>query len=156
MKTIQANLCVKQTGRLDGTTREAIRQAKLAVRGTQQASAGPRFDNIDGKMSDVEAQIFLDARNCSKDSTGVERAYLTAFEKFGFRDRAAITGLRDLLNACERSLTRQNSEAFDEAMRGAIKAIKDKAPAADKAKFAAPDSNTVDDQTYAYFRKACI
>jgi hypothetical protein len=157
MKTIQANLCVeKLTGRLDGATTKAIRQAKLAVRESQQASDALRFDNADGKMSDVEAQIFLDQRNCSKDSTGVERGYLTAFEKFRFRNGGAITGLRRLLSACERSLTPQNSEAFDEAIRGAIKAIKDKAPEADRAKFAAPSSNTLDDQAYAYIRKTCI
>jgi hypothetical protein len=158
MKMIQANLCVeKQTGTLDRATEAAVTQAKRAVRETQQTADVLRFENANGKLSDVEAAIFLGQGNCSKDVAGVERGYLTAFEKYRFRSRQTITGLRRLLSACPGSnLTPLDSESIDPAMRSAIKAVKDGAPEAEKKKFAAPGTNTLDDQAYGYILNTCI
>jgi hypothetical protein len=154
IETIQANLCVPPTGRIDNATKEAIRQAKIGAR--QNTLTSTRFDNNENDIkSNAEAQIFLDARNCSKDTTGAERAYSTPFEKFRFADRVAINGLRHLLNSCDRDLNLQDSDLFDQAMRGAIAAVKNKAPDAEKRKFGAPDSGTLDDTSFEYIRRTC-
>src|SRR5262249_13073489 len=100
-----------------------------------------------------EFQIFLDARDCSKDFSGVTRAYLTAFEKFRFADRAAINDLRHLLNACGNSL--KESESFDQPMRDAIATIKAKAPVSERASFGDTNSGRLNDKSYEHISRTC-
>jgi hypothetical protein len=148
--TIQANLCVAQTGTLDPATSAAIRQAKIGARAVAQASSTAPFDNIDAEIkTDVEAQKFLDARSCSMDFTGAERGYRTAFEKFRFPGPVAIKGLGRLLNACGHRL--EESETFTPALRSAIAAVKAKAPNGSSG-----ESDTLDDASYAFMRRNCI
>jgi hypothetical protein len=152
LTTIQNNVCVPQTGRLDSATREAIRQAKMAARESAQASATMPFDNIDGEIkSHVEAQIFVDARSCSTDSTGVERGYRSAFEKFRFSGPVAINGLRRLLSACGQRL--ENADTFDAPIRAAIAAVVAKAPTTNVAD---ADPSVLNDKSYAFIRRECI
>jgi hypothetical protein len=155
-ETIQANLCVDATGQFDKDTREAIRQAKIGARQSRQAIPGALpFDNIDSEIkSRTEAQKFLDARNCSKDSTGAERVYLTTFEKFRFPDPAAIKDLQRSLKACVSTL--QESDSFDKPTRNAIKAVKGNAVRAGAAPFGDPNSNKLNDKSYDYINRACV
>ena len=72
-QTLQANLCVTPNGKFDPATREAIRQAKVAANATRAAKKIPPVFKlpINGEIkSAAEAQIFLDARSCGKDSFG--------------------------------------------------------------------------------------
>jgi hypothetical protein len=155
---IQENLCVAATLRFDSDTRTAIQQAKIGARQSGQAvAAEPPFNNIASEIkSRSEVQTFLDARSCRKDSSGADRAYITAFEKFRFANRAAINDLQRLLNTCDRSLSVKDSESFDRPTRAAILAVKTKAPNAEKAKFADLNSGTLDDKSYEYINKTCI
>jgi hypothetical protein len=155
---IQTNLCVDGTGRFDDATREAIRQAKIGARQSAQGqTAPPAFGNIDNAIkSRKEAGTFADANTCTKDASGVERGYLTAFEKFRFPGPVAITGLRNRLGACGSTLPASTSGKFDQPMRDAILTVKTNASAADKAKLGDLNSGELNDQTYSYILKTCI
>jgi hypothetical protein len=156
---IQSNLCVSVADGNFGTeTREAIRQSKIAARQSAQAlTTPPPFDNTDGKIkSNLEVQKFADARDCSKDSSGVERGYLTAFEKFRFPGPVAISGLRSRLRACNRNLSLPDSELFDQPMRNAIMTVKASAPASEKAKFDDPNSGGLNNESYSYIVRTCV
>jgi hypothetical protein len=149
LEGIQTNLCVQPTTRFDPQTREAIRQAKIAA-GQRQL-----FNNRENEIKTRrEVQILLGAQNCSKDASGKERGYLTAFEKFRFPGRNALGDLRHQLNACGYSLT--NSESFDESTRTAIAAVKARASVSEKATFGDPNSNTLNEKSYDYIKRTCI
>jgi hypothetical protein len=156
---IQSNLCVSVAdGNFGAETREAIRQAKIAARQSAQAlTTPPPFNNIDGEIkSNLEVQMFADARNCSKDSSGVERGYLTAFEKFGFPGPVAINELKSRLKACNRNLNLPDSQIFDQPTRTAIMTIKANAPASEKARFGDPNSGGLNNQSYSYILRTCV
>jgi hypothetical protein len=153
-ETIQANLCVDPpTGQFDDNTREAIRQAKAGARQSAQAGAvAPPFRNTANEIkTGTELQKFLDARNCTTDSAGVERGYSTSFEKFRFPGPAAINDLRHQLNACKNNL--MDSGLFDEPMRAAIAAVKAKAA---NPKFSDPTSGRLSDKSYEFINMTCI
>ena len=156
--TIQANLCVSTTTRFDNDTREAIRQAKLAARqSAQDLATAPLFDNSVGEIElRLEAQKFADARTCSKDFSGMERGYSTAFEKFRLPGPVAINGLRSRISKCIPNLSLPDSGLFDQPMRSAIMTIKANAPASEKAKFGDPNAGGLNNQSYSYILKACV
>jgi hypothetical protein len=158
LQTIQANLCVVPTGNFDNDTRGAIQQAKIgAVQSRRAVSASAPFNNTEDEIkSPIEAQIFLDVRSCSKDPSGAERAYLTAFEKFRFPDQVAINALQSQLNACDRNLNLKASESFDQPTRTAIAYFKAQAPNTERAKFGDPSSGKLDDKSYGYITRTCF
>jgi hypothetical protein len=154
-QTIQANLCVKPSGQLDADTKEAVRQAKIGARQSLQASGTLPFNNTDSDIkSRVEAQIFLDATGCSKESTG---AYLiTAFEKFRFADGAAINELWHQVDKCiNNNKNPTDKQSFDKPMRDAIAAIKAKAAESEKAKFGDSSSGKLNDKSYDFIMRQC-
>jgi hypothetical protein len=154
---IQAALCVGITRRFDDDTREAIRQAKIGARqSSQDLTTPPLFNNIDGEIKSAkEAQIFAGARTCSQDAAGVERGYLTAFEKFRLPGPVAINGLRSRLSKCVTNLPASDSGVFDQPMRDAIMTLKGNAPAAEKAKFGDANASGLNDKSYSYILKIC-
>jgi hypothetical protein len=154
---IQADLCVGITRDFDKDTREAIRQAKLGARQSSQDLTAPAlFNNIMAEIkSEKEAQIFARVRTCSQDTSGVERGYLTAFEKFRLPGPMAINGLRSRLSKCVTTLPSLDSGLFDQLMRDAIMTIKGNAVGNDKAKVGDPKSGALNDQSYSYILKAC-
>ena len=103
--TLQTNLCATPSGQFDTTTRDAILQAKIAANASKspQKKIAPVFSApLSGEIKTrTEAEIFQDARGCSKDSTGTDRGYLTAFEKFRFVDEIAIKDLQKALKICD-------------------------------------------------------
>jgi hypothetical protein len=152
LEGIQANLCVEPTRRFDKQTREAIRQAKIAAGQSQQGSL---FTNRENQIkSRNEVQVLLGAKNCSKDPSGVERAYLTAFEKFRFPGPNALSILRRQLKGCGYNLS--DSESFDEPTRTAIATVKTRASNTEKATFGDPNSGTLNDKSYDYIKRVCI
>jgi hypothetical protein len=154
---IQADLCVGITGRFDDDTRQAIRQAKIGARqSSQDRTTPPLFDNTDNVIrSNKEAQTFAGVRPCSQDTSGVERGYLTAFEKFRLPGPTAINALRSRLRQCVTSLPASDPGLFDQPMRDAIMAVKANASAADKTQAGDPKSGALNDQSYSYVLKAC-
>jgi hypothetical protein len=147
--TLQSNLCATPNGEFDTSTREAIRQAKVAANATRVAKQIPPVFRtpISGEIrSNGEAQIFLDARGCSKDSSGTERGYMTSFEKFRFVDEISIKDLQAALKKCDPSLT--PSGVFDGPTRNGIAAAMDKA--------GLPKSKTLNDKSYEQVSAVCI
>jgi hypothetical protein len=118
---IQGNLCVVKTGRFDSDTREAIRQAKIGAIGS--AKTTQPFNNSGNEIkSNTEVQILRDAGTgkCSQDSSGMERGYLTAFERFRFPNQAEIRILRDELNRCDPTLNLKDDVTSLSQLRAAI------------------------------------
>lgn len=154
---IQADLCVGLTRSFDDDTRHAIREAKIGARqSSQDRNTPPPFNNIDSEIkSRKEALTFAGVKTCSQDTSGAERGYLTAFEKFRLPGPVAINGLRSRLSKCVANLSLSDSGLFDQPMRKAIMTLKGNAPATDKAKFADPGSGELDDQSYSYILRAC-
>jgi hypothetical protein len=151
LKAIQANLCVAPTGRYDFDTREVIRQAKLGSWQSEQRL----FNNSKNEIRGVaEAQIFLRAGTCSKDSASVERGYLTAFEKFRFPLPEEIMVLQRQLNACDSNL--QLTGSFDQQTRVALMRIKAKASVVERAKLGDSSSGKLNDKWYICMMTKCI
>ena len=146
--TLQANLCATPSGQFDTTTREAIRQAKIAANASRvQRSSPPLFRTINDEIkSTTEAQIFQDARSCSKDSSGTDRGYMTAFEKFRFVDDISIKDLQAALKKCNPSVAQTG--VFDNATREGI------AVAIGRAQL--PKSTSLNDQSYKMVSAVCI
>jgi hypothetical protein len=147
--TIQSNLCVPSSGEFDPSTREAIRQAKIAANATRQAKKiAPLFQTpVSGEIKTAgEAQIFQDARSCSKDFSGADRGYLTAFEKFRFVDDNSIKDLQAALKLCDPNV--KPTGLFDEATRNGI--------AAATVKAGLPKSKTLNDKAYESVSAVCI
>jgi hypothetical protein len=155
LATIQANLCVPQTAKLDNETREAIRQAKIGANQSAAAASSRPFNNTEnGIKSPYELQIFYSARDCSKDSSGSERGYATAFEKFRFSSQAAIRDFRRILVRCGTTLA--DSDAFDQPMRTAIATIKAKASREDKERLGDGSSGKLNGNWYEYIMRTCL
>jgi hypothetical protein len=155
LQIIQANLCVPPTGDIDSATREGIRQAKMGANQSGLAVPGHSlFNNTANEIkSRMETQAFLDAKKCTKDTLGTERAYLTAFEKFRFPDRAAINDLRHQLNTCDPNLNLKDSETFDQPTRNAIFAVKGKASPAERNTFGDLKLGTLNDRSYEFITR---
>ena len=84
-----------------------------------RGTARPLFGTINDEIkSTTEAQIFQDARSCSKDSSGTDRGYLTAFEKFRFVDDISIKDLQSTLKKCDPNVAQTG--VFDNATREGI------------------------------------
>jgi hypothetical protein len=80
---------------------------------------------------------------------------LTAFEKFRFRDAAAIKYLKRLLDGCGNNFT--DAGSFDQPMRATIETLKAIAPASEKARFGDSNSGKLNDQSYIYIiNKSCV
>jgi hypothetical protein len=103
---LQANLCAEASGSFDTATREAIRQAKVGANMSRVARrTEPLFKPVNDELRNAsEVQIFLDARNCRNDSSGVDRGYVTAFEKFRFPDEIAIKSFQTALAGCDQNV----------------------------------------------------
>jgi len=147
--TIQSNLCVKSNGEFDPSTREAIRQAKIAANATRvPKKMAPLFAApVSGEIKTAgEAQIFLDARSCSKDFSGTDRGYLTAFEKFRFVDETSIKDLQTALKKCDQKVV--PTGVFDDATRNGISAGLKKA--------GLPEAKTLNDKSYEQVSAVCI
>ena len=119
---LQANLCAGASGSFDAATREAIRQAKVGANMSRVAKrAEPLFKPVNDELRNAsELQIFLDARNCRNDSSGVDRGYVTAFEKFRFPDDVAIKSFQTSLAGCDPNV--KPTGIFDGPTRTAISA----------------------------------
>ena len=157
---IQADLCVskKPTRRFDDEMREAIHQAKVGARqSSQDQNKPPLFNNTDGEIkSSVEAQAFARAARrpaganptCSQDTKGVDRGYLTAFEKFRLPGPNAINGFRSRLrdSKCAPTLPTPDTGAFDKPLRDAIISLK----------VGDPKTGALDDQSYNSILAACV
>jgi hypothetical protein len=148
-QTLQANLCANPNGKFDAATREAIRQAKIAANATRAPKKmAPLFQKpVNGEIRTAgEAQIFLDARSCSKDFSGTDRGYMTAFEKFRFVDENSIKDLQTALKKCDQKVALTG--VFDDATRGGISAAMVKA--------GLPESKTLNDKSYEQVSAVCI
>jgi hypothetical protein len=148
-QTLQANLCVTPNGKFDPATREAIRQAKVAANATRAAKKIPPVFKlpINGEIkSAAEAQIFLDARSCGKDSSGTDRGYMSAFEKFRFVDDISIKDLQAALKKCDPSITQ--SGVFDDPTRNGISAATEKA--------GLPKTKSLSEESYKMVSAVCI
>jgi hypothetical protein len=124
-RQIQGNLCVSVAdGNFGNDTREAIRQAKAAANMSRVAKAAPPlFGSVDDQIdTKKEAQIFLNAKHCELDRSGINRAYATAFEKFRFADENAITDLQKALARCAPNANVKQTGIFDKATRDGIAA----------------------------------
>lgn len=122
-RQIQGNLCVSvPDGNFGADTREAIRQAKLAANMSRvDKAAPPLFRSVNEQIdTKKEAQIFLDAKHCEVDRSGIDRAYATAFEKFRFADENAIKDLQKALAHCDPNV--KQTGMFDKATRNGISA----------------------------------
>jgi hypothetical protein len=156
--TIQSNLCVTATGEFDGNTREAIRQAKVAANMSRVQKNSPQIFRVvtnEIKTFD-EVQMFLDARHCSKDSSGLDRGYATAFEKFFFADEIAIKDLQVTLANLKCDPNVKPTGIFDAATRSAITNVKAKADATTKKGFTSLDTNRLDQKSYEWVNGFCV
>jgi hypothetical protein len=146
--TLQANLCATPNGQFDDATRQAIRQAKIGANASRvQRNSPPLFRTINDEIkSTTEAQIFQDARSCSKDSSGTDRGYLTAFEKFRFVDDISIKDLQATLKKCDPNVAQTG--VFDNATREGI--------AVATARAQLPKSRSLNDQSYKMVGAVCI
>ena len=156
---IQGNLCVSvPNGNFGPDTREAIRQAKLAANESRTASSAPRlFGAVNNQIgTNREAQIFLDAKPCEVDRSGIDRAYATSFEKFRFADEIAIKDLQTTLanRKCDPNV--KPTGIFDQATRNAIMNIKANADATTKRTFIFPDTNKLDAKSYDWVLAFCV
>jgi hypothetical protein len=155
---IQGNLCVSVANGHFGTetregaeTREAIRQAKLganqsrSARRAAQLFPAPVTNQIDSKR---EAEIFVDAKHCEVDRSGIDRAYATSFEKFRFADDILIKELQRALAKCDKNVT--ESGLFDTATRAGILAATSK-PGSNVAK-----TDRLNDKSYEWVSGVCI
>jgi hypothetical protein len=145
LQSIQQNLCVNQTGKLDQDTKEAAHQAKIGDEQSGQESGKQSFNNLTSDIrSAVEAQIIVDAKDCGVDRMGKKRGYATAYEKFAFPGPNAIDGFRDLLDRCGKTKL-GHTGLFDGPMRAAIAALKPVAPDPATAQFGYPNSGKPND-----------
>jgi hypothetical protein len=120
-RRIQGNLCVSAAdGNFAADTREAIRQAKLAVNLSRaDKAAPPLFKFVNNQIgTNEEAQIFIDAQHCEVDRSGTDRGYATAFEKYRFADEIAIKDLQKALAKCDPNV--KQTGIFDKATRNGI------------------------------------
>ena len=142
-EAIQANLCVPIDGDFGDSTRQAIRTAKRAAnRSARAASQPPVFADENGALSQDDVQIFLDARGCRFDRTGVDRSYANAFEKYGLSNEAAVIEFQKQLQRCATQAGAQSSPQvaatvvpngiFDTATRKAIQLVKSQLERTDK------------------------
>jgi len=148
---IQSNLCVSVAdGNFGMETREAIRQAKLAANMSRIAKRTPSlFSPVNSQIgTNDEAQIFLDARHCAIDRSGMDRAYATAFEKFGFPDEIAIKDLQKALAKCDPSV--RLTGIFDKATRDGISA------ATSMTSSTVSRTNRLNDKSYEWVSGVCI
>ena len=148
--TLQANLCATPSGQFDTTTRDAILQAKIAANASRvQKKIAPVFSApLSGEIKTrTEAEIFQDARGCSKDSTGTDRGYLTAFEKFRFVDEIAIKDLQKALKICDSNVV--PTGVFDNATRNAISAVTGRPDSG------LPKSNKLNNKSYEFISGVC-
>lgn len=134
-EAIQANLCVPIDGDFGDTTRAAIRTAKRAANQSALAASQPTvFADENGFLTQDDVQIFLDARACRFDRTGVDRSYANAFEKFGLSNAPAVEEFQRQLQRCAAqagpratppvTVTVTPNGIFDTATRRAIKLVK--------------------------------
>jgi hypothetical protein len=140
-QSIQANLCVATPSTsFDNATREAIRQAKV---GANQSGPGERPFKITSNRIEnaAEAEFFLRSRDCSLDTSGVDRGYRTPFEKYTFAGEAGVVSLQKLLARCDPRLKDMFSGKFDEPTRAAIKVAKTKMKID-------PNTDTLNDTSY--------
>ncbi len=157
LQKIQAHLCVKQTGIFDSDTRDAIRQAKIGAVQSQELGHAPLFTNTDPDItSRLEAQIFADTTSCSRDSAGVSRGYLSAFEKFRFADAKAIIDLRHSLNLPSCKFALPDNGSFDSQMRKAIATVKGRASGAAQTTFGNLSAGALNDASYAFVLNQCV
>ena len=152
--SIQSNLCVAPSNSFDDTTRDAIQQAKL---GANQSGPGERlFNNTRNQIASAsEAQIFRASRTCNLDTSGVDRGYRAAFEKFTFAGEAGVVSLQQLLALCDPNLKDKFSGKFDPLTRAAIKVAKTKLSPARKARITDPDTDTLNDKSYNAISLTC-
>jgi hypothetical protein len=147
---IQSNLCVSEAdGNFGADTRDAIRQAKLAANQSRTArQTPPLFRSVNSQIdTNEEAQIFLDARQCVTDRSGIDRAYATAFEKFRFPDDIAIKDLQNALAKCDPNV--KQTGVFDKATRDAISA------ATGRTGSTVPKMDRLDDKSYRWVSGIC-
>jgi hypothetical protein len=153
-QSIQSNLCVTRSTSFDDATRDAIQQAKV---GANESGPGERpFRNIKNQIaSAAEAQIFFNSRPCNLDMSGVDRGYLTAFEKFTFAGEAGVVSLQQLLAVCDPNLKDKFTGKFDALTRAAIKVAKTKLGQARKNGLTDPDTDTLNDKSYNVISLTC-
>jgi hypothetical protein len=155
-QAIQASICVPPTGDFDVETREAIRQAKL---GANRSRDTPTFGNTRSQLSSqTEVEIFAAARSCNLDSAATDRKYASAYEKFRFADRAAITSLQRQLAKCDPRV--KETGTFDADTRSGIRAAKDliKADPVIGANLTSSEisTDTLNDRTHQAVQRKCI
>ncbi len=142
-EAIQANLCVPIDGDFGDSTRQAIRTAKRAANQSARAASQPAvFADEDGSLSQNDVQIFLDARGCRFDRTGVDRSYANAFEKYRFSNQLSVAEFQAQLQRCAAQAGAQTSPpvtanvapngVFDTATRQAIKLVKSRLARGDR------------------------
>ena len=118
-QAIQANLCVPATGEFDDETRQAIRQAKLGGNGSRDGT----FTNTKNELSTPrEVEIFAAARACNVDTSGKDRGYAVAYEKFRFPDDPGVKQLQRRLMKCDATV--KETGVFDTDTRNGIKTAK--------------------------------
>lgn len=147
---LQANLCANASGEFDGGTREAIRQAKVGANMSRVAKkTEPLFKPVNGEIRNAsELQIFLDARNCRNDSSGADRGYVTAFEKFRFPDDVAIKSFQAALAGCDPSV--KPTGIFDSSTRAGILAVTGKTGST------VPKTDRLNQRAYEWVSGVCI
>jgi hypothetical protein len=147
---LQANLCADATGEFDGSTREAIRQAKVAANMSRVAKrTEPLFKPVNSEIrTATELQIFLDARVCSRDSSGADRGYVTAFEKFRFPDDVAIKSFQTALANCDPNV--RPTGVFDASTRAGIMA------ATGKTGSTVPKTDRLNQKSYDWVSGVCV
>jgi hypothetical protein len=153
-RSIQSNLCVAPSASFDDATRDAIQQAKV---GANESGPGERlFKNTKNQIaSAAEAQIFFGSRPCNLDTSGVDRGYHTAFEKFTFAGEAGVVSLQQLLALCDPNLKDKFSGKFDAPTRAAIKVAKTKLSQARKNGLTDFDTDTLNDKSYNAISLTC-
>jgi hypothetical protein len=153
-QSIQANLCVQRSKSFDGPTRDAIQQAK---RGANQSGPSERpFTNTKNEIvSAAEAQFFQRSRPCAVDTSGVDRGYMTAFEKYTFAGDAGVVSLQQLLVFCDPDLKDKFTGKFDGPTRAAIKVAKSKINATRRAGLTDLSTDTLNDTSYDAILRTC-
>ncbi len=134
-ETIQANLCVPIDGDFGDSTRQAISTAKRAAnQSARAASQAPVFPNEESSLTETDVQVFLDARGCRFDRTGVDCSYANAFEKYRFSNEPAVKEFQRQLERCAAQVQPSQAQPadlklvingkFDNATRQAISLVK--------------------------------